>query len=70
MHRVQTRTGSRGGSMTQSMSRWMLAAVIAMVLGRQVADFGDIGMIERFGDEFGSVIVSGSDGISDERMRR
>ena len=32
MHRLQMRTGSRGGSMTQGMKRWMLAAVITAAM--------------------------------------
>jgi hypothetical protein len=35
----------------------------AMVPGRRVADFGAIGMIERFEDESSPVTVSGLDGI-------
>ena len=70
MHRLQMRTGSGGGSMTRCMSRWMLAVVTAMVPGRQVADFGAIGTIERFEDEPSPVTASGSDGISDGGMRR
>lgn len=66
MHRLQMRTGSGGGG----MGRWMLAAVIAMMPGRQVPDFGVIGMIERFEDELSPVTASGLDGISDGGMGR
>ena len=45
-------------------------SMTAMVPGRQVADFGAIGMIERFEDELSPVTASGSDGISDGRVRR